>query len=568
MSTKNPKEDVIELDDDTSDNEILECWTGKSDGQTRSAQQSVASRKPSVDMRSYGKSAPKRPSMSTSQVAAARNAISTANKPSTFHSAKCPAPSKNPLSLQLTKHRSLNSFGPEVASSYATQRTSAGISTARPATDKNEPENAASEFDRKPKAKISANGTKRIFVLPASDDVLDESDSDSSYCVIDDQQAAPVFGEQRCTVGSTVDDAIFVDSSDSDGDEKSDGADSSNLATLLPEVKHVVLPYRPSNHAEAAIRRKERQQRKAIRQGLQAGNNKLGNVNVERKGTALECRKRSFLDQNDDVQNNAGDQDSANLPPMQRLRTIPSGGRRNRAFGLAPSTAQSSKKPPSILCKASPCRKTMQVTTETFSVARTTHDDDAASSSKTYSERLGDVAQVDDMILQPPSGSASAPTFNAAHCDIAADSEMPARELEIGRAKLSDDDTLEISRVTLSTDDTLEIGRAKLSDDDTMRNVAVEAVERGANESGLLMVEYNSYSHLFEDDMSVVQEGVPDTESGPVDPPQPALGCWVVSVDHLSRKALDPRTNLPTWEFTVHGGDDCKYWKGWRFIVV
>jgi hypothetical protein len=580
MSTNNPKEDVIELDDDTSDDEILECWTGKSDGQTRNTQQNVASRKPLVDMRSYGKDAPKRlsASTSTSQVTAAagRSDVSTTNQPSTFHSAKCPAPSKNQLSWQLTKHRSPNSFGPEVASWYATQRTSAGTSTARPATDKNEPESAASddaELDGKPKAKQLASGTKRIFVLPASDDVLDDSDSDSSYCVIDDQQAAPAFGEQRCTVGSTVHDAIFVNSSsDSDGAEKSDGADSSNLAILLPEVKHVVLPYRPSYLAEAAIRRKERQQRKAIRQAqelrVKSGINKLVNINVEREGTALESRKRSCLDQSDAMQNTADGQYNANLPPVQCLRTMPAVGRRNRAFGLASSTVQSSTKPPSILCKASPCRKINQAPTETFSVARTTHEDEA-SSSKTCNERLGDVAQVEDMILQPPSGSASAATFNATHRDIATDSKMPALEPEIGRAKLSDDDTtFEIGPAKLSNDDTLEIGRAKLSDDDTMRSVAVEAVERGANESSLLMVECNSHSHLFEDDMPADDEGVPDIETGPVDPPQPALGCWVVSVDHLSRNVLDPRTNLPTWEFTVHGGDDCKCWKGWHYIVV
>jgi hypothetical protein len=598
MSTNN-KGDVIELDDDTSDDEILECWTGKSDGQTRSAQQHVSSRKPPVDMRSkpYGKGAPKQPSASTGQVTAGRSAISTTNKASTFHSAKCPAPTQKPLSWQLTKHRSPNSCGPEVASWYAKQRTSAGVSTARPATDKNEPENAASddpEFDGKPKAKLSASGAKRVFVLPANDDVLVDSDSDSSYCVIDDQHAAPVFGEQRCTVGSTVDEAIFVNSSsDSDGDEKSGGADSSNLAVLLPEVKHVVLPFRPSNLAEAAIRRKERQQRKAIREGLKVGNGKLGNMNAERKGTALECRKRSCLDQNNDMQNDAEGRDSANLPPMQRLRTIPAVGRRNRAFGLAPSTVQSAKKPTSILCKASPCRKINQVTTETFSVAHTTHDESAASLSKTYSERRGDVVQRDGATPQPPSGSASAPTFNATHREIVADCEIPSRELEIGRAKLndddtigighaklsdddtteigraklSDDDTIEIGRAKLSNDETVEIGRAKLSDIDTMRNIAVEGAERGANESALVMVECNSYSHLFGDD-DTLEEGLPDIETGPVDPPQPDLGCWVVSVDHLSRKALDPRTNLPTWEFTVHGGDDCRYLKGRRFIAV
>jgi hypothetical protein len=64
---------------------------------------------------------------------------------------------------------------------------------------------------------------EQIAVLLSFDEFVDEeSESDSSYCVIEDLQAAPAFGEQRCNAGSTVDDVTFIDlSNDSDSDVES-----------------------------------------------------------------------------------------------------------------------------------------------------------------------------------------------------------------------------------------------------------------------------------------------------------------------------------------------------------
>jgi hypothetical protein len=34
----------------------------------------------------------------------------------------------------------------------------------------------------------------------------------------------------------------------------------------------------------------------------------------------------------------------------------------------------------------------------------------------------------------------------------------------------------------------------------------------------------------------------------------------MICVPHLSKKYTDDKSNLPVWEFTVHNGDDCKFY--------
>jgi hypothetical protein len=148
----------------------------------------------------------------------------------------------------------------------------------------------------------------------------------------------------------------------------------------------------------------------------------------------------------------------------------------------------------------------------------------------------------------------STATQNDSERMVAANKRGTLKEGDVLRFKLGDDDS-------------------KVTENESARIVGVEALEEGdatrvhATGSAVPPAEFNFFRSLEDDSFAALKDDS-DTEDQPAAPPQPELGDWLPFVDDLSRKAFDPSTNLPTWEFTVHGEDECKYWKGRRIVVL
>lgn len=547
----NGRNDVIELDGDTSEEEELECWTGKKPAAApkQKSSEATANVGRGCDAKPRGKasvmSIPKPESRTYKDLAEVQAALQAKKRSRDNSSADN---TSNAISLlsegrpsskaPTASFKSMSSGG--LAPHYASGSKSSSLgATGRQSS------NTGTYVYRGKQHGVAGGRVAKRNCDSEDEDAL--SDNPFGYA-IHDRNKRPVFGQQRCTVGSNYEEAISIQSDSDDDDARPTVGGSNNyidLVSVLPKTSHASPPFLPTNYAAVQIRRKKREKALAVAHAQNSsskhGQHKSTHLNALDANTvasARECNQSG-------VAPNGGPR---SVNPVHRLRVVPSHGRSSRA--LRGPQSQSPTKPASILNKGPPSPDDYSVDdAEVMPPLSHEHgEDDDEATSVSSSDKDGKKPRALG-IVEKQGASLTSSNSSLALPETKMDSKS-WRDADRGLLHVRD------GGVAQRTDSGLSSVSVP-NENAQPRNEANQNTSLG-EKSDHRPPQPTDYSTIFEDDNNRLEQDEDVAKLDLRDPTVPALGNWCASVEHLSRKSMDPITNLPIWEFAVHTGDDCK----------